>query len=361
MNYTIYLNGEKRQETFNYIEKVGDLQSIILEKLKLKRRNVLCILHDSLVLGTDYLFESSILEHNLFEVTLHIVIDPEDQSVGTKTLYHDWLKEVQKPDQLIEAHRQIMYDNILNDNWSSTAVNFMTVPAPVSAPVAPMRRSSRSRTTRTTSNTTPRTTSSSVRTSISPLNTNINTTSSGRSTNVSTSQFAPTTRTQTFSSSNTTNNQMNQQIQDLFTTFMGMNPTSTTSNPSSSLLNSIFALGDVDEISVSTTTIPLNQDFWGMLNNLESVPVTLSQESINTLPTFIYDEIPDDIKRVDENGKDTCTICMQDYEGSDDIRVLLCKHYYHKACVDRWLSQENTRCPVCRHDSRDAPRSSEGD
>jgi hypothetical protein len=50
-----------------------------------------------------------------------------------------------------------------------------------------------------------------------------------------------------------------------------------------------------------------------------------------------------------ENQKDRgCCICLEKYEQDDLLRVLLCKHHFHRDCCDNWLKIKNT-CPLCRH------------
>ncbi|KAK4689505.1 hypothetical protein P7C73_g606, partial [Tremellales sp. Uapishka_1] len=49
---------------------------------------------------------------------------------------------------------------------------------------------------------------------------------------------------------------------------------------------------------------------------------------------------------------DQCPICLLDFETGDDLRVLPCEreHVYHKACIDPWLLQVSSSCPLCRKD-----------
>ncbi|KDR75876.1 hypothetical protein GALMADRAFT_226525 [Galerina marginata CBS 339.88] len=51
-------------------------------------------------------------------------------------------------------------------------------------------------------------------------------------------------------------------------------------------------------------------------------------------------------------GRETCPICIVDFEEGDDIRVLPCegKHCFHQHCVDPWLLKLSSSCPICRHD-----------
>jgi hypothetical protein len=50
-------------------------------------------------------------------------------------------------------------------------------------------------------------------------------------------------------------------------------------------------------------------------------------------------------------GRETCPICIVDFEEGDDIRVLPCdgKHCFHQRCVDPWLLKLSSSCPICRH------------
>ena len=49
-------------------------------------------------------------------------------------------------------------------------------------------------------------------------------------------------------------------------------------------------------------------------------------------------------------GRETCPICIANFEEGDDVRVLPCPghHRFHKECVDPWLLELSTSCPICR-------------
>lgn len=49
-------------------------------------------------------------------------------------------------------------------------------------------------------------------------------------------------------------------------------------------------------------------------------------------------------------GHETCPICILDFELGDDLRVLPCegKHRFHQSCVDQWLLEMSSSCPLCR-------------
>ncbi|WVR07482.1 hypothetical protein IAU60_004524 [Kwoniella sp. DSM 27419] len=47
-----------------------------------------------------------------------------------------------------------------------------------------------------------------------------------------------------------------------------------------------------------------------------------------------------------------CPICLVDFEPGEDLRVLPCEreHVYHQSCIDPWLLQVSSSCPLCRKD-----------
>ncbi|OAJ42727.1 hypothetical protein BDEG_26146 [Batrachochytrium dendrobatidis JEL423] len=43
-----------------------------------------------------------------------------------------------------------------------------------------------------------------------------------------------------------------------------------------------------------------------------------------------------------------CTICLTPYEEDDELRILSCRHGFHKTCLDQWLVSYRNSCPICR-------------
>lgn len=54
-----------------------------------------------------------------------------------------------------------------------------------------------------------------------------------------------------------------------------------------------------------------------------------------------------------------CSICTEEFEKGQDIRLLPCGHQFHPACVDPWLLDVSGTCPLCRIDLRTAETSVE--
>ncbi|XP_076975449.1 E3 ubiquitin-protein ligase RNF133 [Tamandua tetradactyla] len=46
---------------------------------------------------------------------------------------------------------------------------------------------------------------------------------------------------------------------------------------------------------------------------------------------------------------DSCVICFEPYKPNDTVRVLTCKHFFHKNCIDPWILSHAT-CPMCKCD-----------
>ncbi|XP_052902358.1 E3 ubiquitin-protein ligase goliath [Anopheles moucheti] len=70
---------------------------------------------------------------------------------------------------------------------------------------------------------------------------------------------------------------------------------------------------------------------------------SVAKRIIAKIPTK---SIKSDDKEIDN---DCCAICIEPYKVTDVIRVLPCKHEFHKVCIDPWLLEHRT-CPMCKMD-----------
>ncbi len=43
-----------------------------------------------------------------------------------------------------------------------------------------------------------------------------------------------------------------------------------------------------------------------------------------------------------------CTICIEGYTVGNTRKFLPCGHIFHDSCIDSWLSQKSTKCPLDR-------------
>ncbi|KAI8143772.1 hypothetical protein BJV82DRAFT_514237 [Fennellomyces sp. T-0311] len=69
------------------------------------------------------------------------------------------------------------------------------------------------------------------------------------------------------------------------------------------------------------------------------------------LPVDIVNSIPIS-KYTAETVKNTnCAICLEDYvEDTNEVRILGCGHGFCVLCIDPWLTQKSTMCPICKWD-----------
>ncbi|KAF3667169.1 putative deoxyuridine 5'-triphosphate nucleotidohydrolase-like [Capsicum annuum] len=49
-----------------------------------------------------------------------------------------------------------------------------------------------------------------------------------------------------------------------------------------------------------------------------------------------------------DDGGETCSICLCEYESDETIGTLECQHEYHASCIKQWLLKGKTSCPLCR-------------
>ncbi|KAF9021329.1 hypothetical protein BDZ89DRAFT_1071558 [Hymenopellis radicata] len=54
------------------------------------------------------------------------------------------------------------------------------------------------------------------------------------------------------------------------------------------------------------------------------------------------------IGKISSNCTERCLICLDDYAEDDEVRVMVCRHAFHKGCVDMWLQTGKNNCPACR-------------
>uniref|UniRef100_A0A1D1Z0R5 RING-type E3 ubiquitin transferase n=1 Tax=Anthurium amnicola TaxID=1678845 RepID=A0A1D1Z0R5_9ARAE len=69
------------------------------------------------------------------------------------------------------------------------------------------------------------------------------------------------------------------------------------------------------------------------------------QQVVGNLATKIFFE-----SKRRENEPQECAICLEDYADEDELRILPCKHEFHIACIDSWLTTRKKFCPICKRD-----------
>eukprot|EP01087_Luapelamoeba_hula_P016387 TRINITY_DN5036_c0_g1_i1.p1 TRINITY_DN5036_c0_g1~~TRINITY_DN5036_c0_g1_i1.p1 ORF type:complete len:288 (-),score=43.14 TRINITY_DN5036_c0_g1_i1:36-899(-) len=74
-----------------------------------------------------------------------------------------------------------------------------------------------------------------------------------------------------------------------------------------------------------------------------SVSTGASAEQISALPETKFNP---SLQTSNPVANTTCPVCQMDFENGDMIRTLPCLHFYHTACIDKWLASKKT-CPTC--------------
>jgi RING-like zinc finger len=68
-----------------------------------------------------------------------------------------------------------------------------------------------------------------------------------------------------------------------------------------------------------------------------------SDSAPDAQPDDVY-AAPEKAPKEDENLG--CSICTEDFERGQDVRVLPCNHTFHPACIDPWLLNVSGTCPL---------------
>jgi len=70
-------------------------------------------------------------------------------------------------------------------------------------------------------------------------------------------------------------------------------------------------------------------------------PVYVGAKSANTLPCRKFDGNPLPGEQTD------CPVCLTSFNKGEKLKSLPCVHFFHKDCIDTWLSVGHS-CPVCK-------------
>lgn len=78
--------------------------------------------------------------------------------------------------------------------------------------------------------------------------------------------------------------------------------------------------------------------------HMEDVKNVINSEELSKLPIKTLAE-------VDNEKHKACPICLEDYNKESQLRILKCEHSFHPDCIDKWLTDCDYKCPVCRDDT----------
>jgi hypothetical protein len=108
-------------------------------------------------------------------------------------------------------------------------------------------------------------------------------------------------------------------------------------------------LNELKRFLRQSMSIVILNNIFNSNNNMEDVKLILSEEELNKIPTNTFKNIDDNLK--DSSNK--CSICQDNYNNNDNVKILKCNHIYHSDCIDNWLGNHSHKCPYCRESAGD--------
>ncbi|CAO3685815.1 unnamed protein product [Rhizopus microsporus] len=111
----------------------------------------------------------------------------------------------------------------------------------------------------------------------------------------------------------------------------------------------VYVLNGQNALQMLSSTLaddnPSYEDLLWLTNIIgPAVPNTTTQAAIDeAVPVVAWS---DDTKK--EVKDEQCLVCLDEFDLKQPVRILKCRHVFHKECVDRWLCEAHNSCPVCR-------------
>jgi len=112
----------------------------------------------------------------------------------------------------------------------------------------------------------------------------------------------------------------------------------------SSLLDMVFGLLRDRNTEESSMESIINMIMANDTNRYGNPPA--SKEVLNNLEKVKINE--ENINLIRKNSNcENCSVCKEDFEISQELINLPCKHVFHEECLTPWLKERNS-CPTCR-------------
>ncbi|KAI3842516.1 hypothetical protein MKX03_034382 [Papaver bracteatum] len=108
-------------------------------------------------------------------------------------------------------------------------------------------------------------------------------------------------------------------------------------------------LGDVEQAEVLVSFNPMGrnlmQDSYQDLYASDAVAELL--RGVTTVSSF-EDLIANPCTTHHEEDS-RCIVCLCQFQGKDETTQLnICRHIFHRPCLDRWIHHDQVLCPLCR-------------
>lgn len=109
----------------------------------------------------------------------------------------------------------------------------------------------------------------------------------------------------------------------------------------------IVKFGEKDETAKKEADIEMNKPEDTEQNTTKVTTTEVVETAAEDAPAQTKDVNADG---TDETGNLGCSICTEDFNKGEEVRVLPCNHKFHPECVDPWLLNVSGTCPLCRID-----------
>lgn len=86
-------------------------------------------------------------------------------------------------------------------------------------------------------------------------------------------------------------------------------------------------------------------------NFTDPVPVTLTENALNSIPDITYDQVKEKLPNLDQD--EACSICfskLTDEHTQYKYNILKCNHVFHCNCIKEYLKKYDYHCPICREE-----------
>jgi hypothetical protein len=100
-------------------------------------------------------------------------------------------------------------------------------------------------------------------------------------------------------------------------------------------------ISDINDLNIDIIEELTNSVSNEIINELNQ----LENDKKNPAPQIIIDNL--ECEKYDIKKHSNCSICLEKYDKKDNICNLKCKHNFHKDCLTKWLTIDNS-CPICR-------------
>merc|ERR1712130_430147 len=85
----------------------------------------------------------------------------------------------------------------------------------------------------------------------------------------------------------------------------------------------------------------------GDMNLLQSTMVGTLGQNLKAVSVYLFKPFQHKTAASTPHNE-SCAICLDDFKLDEELRLLPCKHAFHKNCVDPWLAKSSELCPMCK-------------